>query len=1129
MHFIAYGKAMRVHVHPLVLCSRSKIGLAMRLTATLLLGICLHVSAGTMSQQVTLSEKNTPLQTIFKKIRSQTGYSFVYRSDWMQESTAVSINVEKASLWAVLDICFKDQPFTWEVVRNTIVLRRKLVVAANAPPAAPVPPATIKGKVQDEKGVPVVGASVLIKGTKKGVVTGADGSFTLEAESDNVTLIISYVGFETKTIRVKGSGPVAVTLAPAAMQDMVVTGIMNRRKESFTGAAVSFNNAQLKAIGNQNVIQSLRTLDPSFILTENSLKGSNPNILPQIEIRGKTAISSNSLRSEFSSDPNQPLFIMDGFEVNLRTIVDLDINRVESVTLLKDAASTAIYGARAANGVVVIETRKPKPGRMQLYYSGDFKMEIPDLSVYNLMNAQEKLEFERLSGRYTVYEDAMIEEQFYYDSLYASRLQRVKKGVNTYWLNEPVRLGFTHGHSIRAEGGDNNIVYAAGLQFKQNDGVMKGSGRKTWQGNVDLTYRKGKLNVTNKLFVNGYTATESPYGSFADYVAANPYYEKYNATGGVDKYLEVSRKRTYLHYETVVNPLWNASLPSINENKGLDVQNNFQLNYQFTPDLAFTSGLWLTKGGTDGVVYYAPEHTMFDEAGLFEKGSYTSQRQNSLSYQTNAMLTYGRLFGGLHQVTVNARAEAQETKFEMISNKAVGFPPGTNGNPAFAYGYDLYGRPATAYSQFRRNSFLLSGSYTYDRRFVFDFSARLDGTTAFGSNEKYSRFWHIGGAWNLHQERAFMNRKWVNTLRLKANTGSTGNQNFDQVTSVSVYTFEQSLNLFGQGLSLTTLGNPNLGWQYTQQTNLGVDFTLFGGKLGGFVNLYEKYTNPLVVAVDLPPSTGLYQFPKNVGYQDNRGIEANIRYSPIYKNRRDMTWNIGFTGIVQKAKYGGLDKALESLNKLEQEDKSLIRFYDGASPDDLWAVYSYGIDPASGREVFLKKDGTLTYEYNGSDQRVVGNSRPTVEGVLNTSFMWKGFSVSVALRYRVGGDAFNDALYQKVENISDDNVFKNQDKRALYDRWKKPGDMARFKAISITATTPKSSRFVQPDNTLIGESMRVGYDFPASHPIIKRLGMRTLSVNAYLNDIFRISTIRQERGIEYPFARIISFSINTSF
>jgi TonB-linked SusC/RagA family outer membrane protein len=998
---------------------------------------------------------------------------------------------------------------------------------------------TIKGRVLNaETNEALSGASVLIPGLRQGITAGPNGEFSLSVPVNTKHIMVQFVGFDPQSVSVGNRNNIVVRLQRIVQSNsnVVVTGIITRNKESFTGATQSFKGEELKLVGNQNVIQSVKSLDPSFILNENDLVGSNPNVLPQIEIRGKTSVDNRSLRDEFTADPNQPLFILDGFETNLRTVLDLDMNRVESLTLLKDAASTAIYGARAANGVVVIETKKPSPGAMQFFYSGDFRIEAPDLNDYNMMNAAEKLEFERLSGRYTYGGTAANWPlQVILDSLYSSRLQKVRRGVDSYWLNEPLQTGFTQGHSIRAEGGDARARYGAGLQYRKQTGVMIGSGRDTWQGNLDLIYRFGKFNIQNKFFVNGFTAKESPYGSFADFVGTNPYYSKYNELGEIDKYLEIGRSRMG-STEMVVNPLYNAMLNNINTHKNFGIQNNLQLTYQIAPGIQMQGGVQVNKGSGDQVIFYPAEHSMFDNAGLFEKGSHSRRSIETFGYQANAMLTYGKLLGKIHQLNANLRAEAQESRNETYRAVAVGFPAGSNGNPAFAYGYQPEGRPQTSLSVFRRNNFLLSGSYTLDRRFVTDFSLRMDGSTAFGSNKKYTSFWSVGIGWNLHQEEMFKGKSWINTLRLKVNTGLTGNQNFSQVVSVSVYDYLSALNGFGQGVGLVTLGNPDLEWQTTRQTNLGIDFALFNNKFSGFINLFQKFTDPLIVAVDLSSSTGLVNYPLNVGNLDNRGMEFNLRYSPIYQPSRRMVWTLGVTGIIQNAKYDGIDNQLQSLNKQQLDNRSLIRFRDGYSPEDLWGVYSHGIDPATGREVFLTKEGQYSFVYDPADIRKVGNSRPNIEGVFNSSITYRGFNLGIFIRYRLGGDQFNSALFSKVENISDAALAKNQDRRALYDRWKSPGDIARFKNIGISdagnastaSITPMSSRFIQEENSITGESVNFGYEFQDTK-WLKRLGLQSLRFTGYMNDIFRISTIRRERGILYPYARSVSFSINANF
>ncbi|UMB52499.1 hypothetical protein MKD41_09105 [Lutibacter sp. A64] len=226
--------------------------------------------------------------------------------------------------------------------------------------------------------------------------------------------------------------------------------------------------------------------------------------------------------------------------------------------------------------------------------------------------------------------------------------------------------------------------------------------------------------------------------------------------------------------------------------------------------------------------------------------------------------------------------------------------------------------------------------------------------------------------------------------------------------------------------------------------------------------------------------------------------------------------------------YDDFGNKLKSLNDDALNSGSLKRYKDGYSPDDIWAVPSLGIDPTTGREVFLKKNGQSTFDYDYDDEAVVGSTRADIEGVFNTFFNYKGFNLGLNIRYRIGGQAFNTALYEKVENISTADITLNQDKRALYDRWQEPGDISQFKSISITSTTPISSRFVQDENVLIGESISIGYRAD-SKPWLDALGLKNIRFTAYMSDIFRNSSIKVERGIQYPFARSISFSINTSF
>ncbi|MCH5686842.1 hypothetical protein LWM68_22805 [Niabella sp. W65] len=273
----------------------------------------------------------------------------------------------------------------------------------------------------------------------------------------------------------------------------------------------------------------------------------------------------------------------------------------------------------------------------------------------------------------------------------------------------------------------------------------------------------------------------------------------------------------------------------------------------------------------------------------------------------------------------------------------------------------------------------------------------------------------------------------------------------------------------------------------TLTKNLSIDYTVLGNRLTGYINFYDKNTDPLIVVLDLPASTGLYGYGMNAGMLNTKGIEFSARYAVIYRPRDRFIWNIGVNGAALKSRYDHFGAALAGVNKNLLDDKSLIRYKDGYSPDDIWAVRSLGIDPATGKEIFLKVNGQQTFDYSTDDIVRVGNSRPAVEGVINNSVSYKGLVASIALRYRYGGDLFNTVLFEKVENISIEGLKENQDKRALYERWKNPGDISQFKSISSTSTSPASSRFLQDDDVLIGESISLGWQFMQQYsPWIKK-------------------------------------------
>ena len=1078
---------------------------------------------------VIIADKTVSVDEVFDIITKQTNYTFIYQEDLFKKSPKVHLKKGKIKVNDLLEASFSNKDFDFSFsAGNTIIVKEraaeKVVVQSKI--------IEIKGTVTNEAKEPLPGVNIKVRGTNAAAQTDFDGKYTITAPEDG-QMLFTYIGHKSQVVEVNKRKVINVTIAQETKElvgVVVNTGVTVRKKELITGAVTVFRGEELRQVSTQNVVQALKSLDPSFIVVNNNIAGSNPNILPTIEVRGQTSLTANQVDSQFRDDPNQPLFILDGFPTTLQQVVDLDINRIASITLLKDAASTALYGSRSANGVVVIETNKPLPGKLQFSYVYNSSYELADLSVYNLMSATQKLEFERLSGAFIIKDGTTETTPLTWDKEYNRRLAAVRSGVNTYWLNEPIQMGITSGHSLNLGGGSDEFRFNMAGNYKTLTGTMKGSEHDTWGYNATLTYRKNKLNINNQFFVSGGTNQESPYGSFETWAKASPYYPKYNENGVITRYMDGS-SLPLTSSQTIVNhpanPLYNVFLGSYNKGKDFNFTNNFAINYDINAHIKATGALSVSRLENNNAVFTSPDDTRFITNIATEKGTYSKYDAITDKWNANLGATYSNVFKNVHSFNYTIRASALETRNNSYKSFLRGFPLGVPGNPAFAFGYEPNAKPEIYTELIRSVDLTNQINYAYDRRFLFDFTQTISGATNFGTNKKYSPYWGIGFGWNLNNEFK-MNEDIVNIFKIRANIGQTGNQNLVGFASYDVYAYNPNTNVFGPGLGVSQIANPDLEAQRTKDLSLGLDLAMFRNRLTMTLGAYKRKTSPQIVAIDLAASTGLNGYPLNLGYLNTQGLELKMNYNFIYDLSRNFVWGIGIMGTTGENELGGFGNALASLNSEAQKTTSLTRYYDGASSNDLWAVPSLGIDPATGREVFLKKNGQTTFILDKKDEVVMGNSRETATGVISTNLNYKGFSFGLFVRYSFGAERFNSALYNKVENISRDNIFDNQDARAFTDRWTTPGQMAQFKAIGLTNNTPISSRFIQKDDYISGESIRLGYRV-TDRAWLKRAGLTALGFNALANEFFRVSTIKAERGISYPFSRIYSLSLNLSF
>ena len=1066
--------------------------------------------------KVTVELRNVSLDEVISELRKQTDYDFFYNTELAKSKKNVNVAARDKQVTELLNEILPPLGMEYAVQGDMISIRAKEQKQMQTTESKEV-----SGKVIDAQGNVLPGVTVLVKGTTLGTSTDADGKYnlTLPVMNQNLVLVFSFIGMEPQEVVYTGQSNINITLIASAteMDEVVITGIYTRKKESFTGSSQTYRDEELKMVGNANVLESLKTLDPSFAIIENNEFGSDPNHLPDIEIRGKTSVV--GLTDEYETDPNQPLFILDGFETTLQTISDLSMDRVQSITVLKDAAATAIYGSKAANGVVVVETKLPRAGALRLNYNANVQLSFADLTDYNLMNSYEKLTFERLAGCYRLIdEDGNIKDEDQ-DQIYQDLMKEVARGVNTYWLSEPLRFAVTHRHTLSIEGGDNVFRYGVGLSYGMTEGVMKGSDRQVMNGNIRLIYRKGRLAFTNNLNID-FTKAEREPVAFSEFAQANPYFRKYDENNELKKILYSTYSDIYY------NPLWDMNQNNFDVTETTGFTNNFEVDWRVIDELRVRGRFGLTKSNEQSKVFRSPFDSEFDQVSdNADKGRYTEANTQILNYDGELSITYGKLLREKHMVNAVGGMRFTQNSSNQSEYEVQGFIDDEFSNPAFALGYQEDGKAIYTDAKNRSLSYYLNFGYAYNDRYLLDLNYRSDGSSVFGADKQFTNTWSVGLGWNIHKEAFFVDVPGISLLKLRASIGNPGNQNFDDYISTRVYTYNtDNMNIFGASAIVSNLGNRGLEWQKTLDRNIGFDVIFIDNRLRINFDYFNKKTDPLLVYIGTPSSTGTTSIPRNIGKQITKGITLTLNYSIIRKE--DVFWSVNMNMRHQTSEYQGIGDSLTKYN-IDNQNRNLTRYYDGGSPTDLWAVKSVGIDPATGREIFLDKAGNQTFVHDYDDEVVVGNTEPKAEGVIGTSFYYKGFSASINLRYRLGGQIFMQTLYDKVENLSASKKWENLDKRALYDRWKQPGDEAKFKSIAESEVTPMSSRFVEDNNVLSGESISLGYE--TTNKWLRHIGASSFNVRAYMNDIFRISTVKNERGLSYPFARSVSFSVGLTF
>lgn len=1009
----------------------------------------------------------------------------------------------------------------------------------------------VVGKVVDEAGVPIPGVFVYPRGnTQAGTATIEDGSFQINVKSKDVVLVFSAIGYVVRDVKASDAKRVVLKEDHEALDEAVVTGIFTRKKESFTGAVQTITAEELHRVGNANVIESIKRIDPALLVLENLEAGSNPNVMARMQLRGASALTmeTSALKSNFVTAANMPLFILDGFETNIEKITDMDMNRVQSITILKDASAKAIYGSKGANGVIVIETKALTADKTIVTYTGSATLEMPDLTSYNLCNAVEKLTIEQREGRKYFgsgygdsYETVVKQNMFY------QRMKRALEGESTYWLSKPLRVGIGQKHSLGVEMGTKDLK--ALLTFAYNDvqGAMKGSKRDIITGDMNLSYRAGGWVFRNIMSISAMNGSDSPWGDFDEYARQNPYFTPYDENGNVKKFLYTGVIDGYSEPE-VVNPMWNATIGTSKTSQYLDFTDNFYVEYNLAQSLKLVARFGIDTKKTQYDTFLPAEHTSFVKivsltaTDYINRGSYELTSGNYVDYSADASAQFNRTFADKHYVFATAQYNISETHYDEVSNRAFGFPNSFMKTLAQARTYQTGSRPTGDDGINRNLGSLLTAGYSYDNRYMADATVKASASSVFGSNRRWGIFWSAGVAWNLHNE-AFMAgaKDWLKTFKIRASVGSSGNQNYSNNISLPVYQYFNTSYYSGfAGAQLKNMENPNLQWEEKMDYNVGVDFRT--KRINAVLDAYIADTRNLVFNRSIVPSTGFSTVIDNMGKVRNKGIEASLSY--ILLQRGASYLSVYGKVAVNDNRILQISEAMEAYNKQQaaaadaiNSPAPVVRYYNGAPLHSIWVVESLGIDSSDGREVFINRDGNMTKTWNALDLKNYGSSDPLYNGNFGINGELSGFGFNILFTYYGGGKLYNITLLNKVENVD---MQYNVDRRIFEGRWFKAGQNTPYRGLGINGTmqddeqgvwypemTRPTSRFVQDNNVMDISSLSVYYEFPTA--LIQKLRLSRMRLTLYANDLYTFSSIDIERGTSYPYARSASFSLTATF
>lgn len=1082
-----------------------KITRIMKITLIFILVGIIQVSATTYAQEhrISISVENGTFYDVVSQIEKQSEFMFFYKSEEIGNNQHINLTLKDKLLSEILNELTKDNGLTYKITGKHVIITK-------ATKASQQNTKKITGTITDEKGEPIIGASVVEKGTTNGTVTDADGKFMLTV-GEKAVLLISYIGYDKQTVSITNKEFLNIALKEdmAYLDEVVVIGYGTIKKSDLTGSVSSVKNSDLTAIPSGTVLQALQGRSSGLQVKQNS---GSPGGSISVRIRGTNSIQGS----------NEPLYVIDGFPSSSTNPTILDNSDIESIEILKDASAIAIYGSRGANGVVMITTKKGKAGNTKV----DFE------TTMGFQSLRKKLEMMNAREYATFYNTQRVNDGL---EAYFSDSDIDSFGEGFDWQNFVFKTAPIRTHSLTVSGGTEKTQFSVSGNIFDQQGILRGSGYKRYSIRANLNH-----NISKKVILS-YSSTLSRsildnknwggarFGAslISAALCAPPTLTPYNDDGS---YRELHKAYPFVS-EGLTNPL-----DYINEISDVTKSNKVLANISFTykpiDELSIKIYGGIENSDDRNDYYKTLKYVNSNGTASVSANQYTS----ILSENT---INYAKTFNQKHNFSVLAGFTYQDFYSTGLGGSGTGFLSDATktGNLGSA---SVPGIPSSSYTKSVLLSYLARMNYGFDNRYLFTVSFRADGSSKYSDGNKWGYFPSAAFAWKVKEENFLKDVDLLSDLKVRVSYGITGSQ------AISAYATLNNLysgkTVFGDARYTTfapgTRLPGNLKWETTGQFDLGVDFSLLNNRFSFTADYYIKETRDLLNTVQLPSSLGYTSTLQNVGRIQNKGFELSFDANVL---NNQFVWklngNIAFNKSKVKRLYGGQDILGGWVDMLIIADNvSLLR--EGEPMGVFYGYKKNGYDE-NGSEVYkdLTGDGIINQE----DKTIIGDPNPDFIYGLNSFMSYKSFDLSIFFEGSQGNDIVN---FSSVDNSLDYGYGTNMLKEVYNNNWTVDNPNAKYPKVTRNQTMNFSDRLVENGSYLRLRNIELAYNFPVKKWKQNWLQKLRISVSAQniltftkysgwdpeVNSQGGANSIAQ--GIDhysYPTAKSYTFGINVGF